>query len=305
MNQNLKADIRNVIQKYREKVSGALGVYFLDLKTGFSVGFHEDEVFPAASVFKVFVLAEIIRLIQKGELSFEERFALAGEDKSEGSGVLQYLGNGINLSIYDYATLMMIISDNTAADFLFKKAGRENIIKNVLQPLNFRNTKCDLTCADLIRACYQIKPGESLEDVHKPGNPGYRNTKAFTGELEYNDETSPREAAEMVRMFYTGEWINKDAGNAALEIMKLCQTNARIPRYLPVGTVVAHKTGSMDRVANDVGVVYTPKGDYILSLFYNGNTASEKEYGDNAHNYFSEETLAHISWDIYREYVKG
>ena len=39
--------------------------------------------------------------------------------------VLEQLDAGLNLTLKDYATLMMIISDNTATDFLFNFLGRE------------------------------------------------------------------------------------------------------------------------------------------------------------------------------------
>lgn len=39
--------------------------------------------------------------------------------------------------------------------------------------------------------------------------------------------------------------------------------NDRIPKFLPKEVVVAHKTGDMDYFEHDVGIVYTPKGDYI------------------------------------------
>lgn len=303
MNQATRNRIHAAIQAAADKASGQLGVFFYDLESGASAGHNENDIFPSASVFKIFVLAELVRQIRAGAHSFSDRHALNDYDKSEGSGVLQLMDNDASLTIKDYATLMMILSDNTAADFLFRLTGRDSIKAHVLDALDLPGTKCDLSCTDLIAACYQIKPRESLNACLAHNRPDLRNSDAFTGKLSENDETTPREAAEMLRQFYTGEWVDRDASDSALSIMKLCQTNARIPRYLPCGTEVAHKTGSMDRVANDVGIIYSPKGNYILSLFYNGNTASEEEYAGNDHNYFSEELLAHLSRDIYDLYV--
>ena len=69
--------------------------------------------------------------------------------------------------------------------------------------------------------------------------------------------------------------------------------------------MVAHKTGSMDRVANDVGIVYTPKGDYILAMFYNGNTATQEEYDSNKDLHISEEVLAQLCGEIYSIYIEN
>ena len=131
-----------------------------------------------------------------------------------------------------------------------------------------------------------------------------RNAPPYTGELMLNDETSAFDAGKMMECFYNNDWVNDTISKQALDIMRLCQTNGRIPHLLPIGTQVAHKTGTMDRVVNDVGIVYTEKGDYLLSLFYNGNTASEEEYNENTHGYFGEKLLAELSLSIFKEYIE-
>lgn len=301
-----KKTFLDIATKYENSSTGDLGIYFKDLTTGEEFMHHAEAVYPAASVFKVFVLADLFRQIKEGRFTLLDRFPLKSEDKATGSGVLKVMDDDVEPTLKDYATLMMILSDNTAADFLFKLVGKENIVENVIRPLNLQSTKCDLPCSDLIAACFQIEAGTDLKEFflkHKQFD--LRNTPAFTGGLEENDETSPVDAGKMLELLYTGNWQGADSDAQELQIMKQCQTNGRIPKYLPKGTVVAHKTGTMDRVVNDVGIVYTPKGDYILSMFYNGNTASAEEYAENSHGFFGEELLAHISKDIYAAYVGG
>lgn len=291
------------IQRRAATVTGKLGVYFKDLSTGECCALCGNEVFPSASVFKVFVLAELFRMVDAGRFRLSDRFPLKDEDKSEGSGVLQLLDSGIELTLKDYATLMMILSDNTAADFLFKLAGRDEIKAYVLDELELSSTKCDLTCSDLIAVCYGMKPGEELSYCIGHTPPFLLNTAPYTGGLERNDETSPQDISRMLELLYQGKWVSRAADSQALDIMKLCQTNARVPKYLPRGVAVAHKTGTMDRVANDAAIVYTEKGDYILSMFYNGNTASEEEYRSNCNNLVGDELLANLSRDIYDIFV--
>lgn len=293
--------IWNAIQTAAGSATGRLGVCFRDLQTGESCALHGDESFPSASVFKVFVLAELFRQREEGRFRLEDRYPLREEDKAEGSGVLRLIASGAQLTLRDYATLMMILSDNTAADFLFRLTGRDEIKKHVLDALKLTHTKCDLSCADLIAACYQTEPGASL---HAAGEkPALRNAPAYTGKLALNDETAPADVADMLELVYRGHWIGLRQDAELLEIMKLCQTNGRIPKYLPSGLEVAHKTGTMDRVANDAGIVYTAKGDYILSMFYNGNVASEEEYAANDHNFVGDELLAHLSKEIYDLFI--
>ena len=89
-----------------------------------------------------------------------------------------------------------------------------------------------------------------------------------------------------------------------LDILKKCQTNTRIPKFLPPSVDVAHKTGTLDCLCNDVGIVYTSKGDYLLAMFYNGNVATMEEYAQNDRGRNSDALLADISGEIYEEYMK-
>ena len=89
-----------------------------------------------------------------------------------------------------------------------------------------------------------------------------------------------------------------------LDIMKRCQTNTRIPKNLPDGTVVAHKTGTLDKLNVDIGIVYTPKGDYILCMFYNGNLAAKDDYDANFRGRVGDTYLADLSGEIYKAYME-
>ncbi len=83
------------------------------------------------------------------------------------------------------------------------------------------------------------------------------------------------------------------------------KTNARIPAKLPDGVTVAHKTGSIDHLTNDCGIVFSPYGDYVLTLFYNGNRASEEEYEGTDWGDAGNRILSQLSADIYTAYTKN
>ena len=303
--------IQQIIDRAAASTTAPLGVYFKNLATGEEAGCNRDAVFPTASVFKVFVLAELLRRWRREGLSLGARLPLLPDGRSEGSGVLAMLGDGLALSLLDYAHLMMSISDNTAADTLFLLLGRDAILENVLKPLGLAKTKCDLSCRDLIAVSYMAPTGRPYGEFDKwcaenrasfgENWAGLRNAPAYTGALERNDETTPAEVAKMFEAFYRNEWVDAEASAKAIEIMLKCQTNARIPRLLPIGCRVAHKTGSMLRIANDAGIVYTPKGDFILAAFYNGNCASEEEFAANAKGTFGDDLIARLARDITTE----
>ncbi|NLX75726.1 MAG: serine hydrolase [Synergistaceae bacterium] len=295
--------IKAVVAKYAEGVTGKLGIYFKDLKNGCEYGYNDKEVFPAASVFKIFILAELFRQIREGKISLADRIALIEDYKSEGSGVLKEFDLGANLTVADYALLMMIISDNTATDLLIDLLGIENIQENVVERLDLNNTKCDLNCSQLISLCYGLEEGDDIKEKIKQGPIWLNNTPAYTGNVEKNDETSPYEVGVVLEKVFRNKWMGEELDKEMIGILSKCQTNSRIPKYLPKYLEIAHKTGTMDRVANDAGIVFTEKGSYILAVFYNGNTAQDEEYRANEWNLVGEELIAQMSKEIYNIYT--
>ena len=302
----MKERIRNVIEQAAGQVSGLLGIGFKDLTTGEEVYLNGDTAFPTASVFKIFVLCELFRQEKEGTFSFADQHTLLNSEKSIGSGILEKAEEGTVYSMMDYAMLMMSISDNTASDYLFGVAGRENIRKNIIEPLGLTNTKIDFNCAQLLTANYDISIEEyrRIVDVEN-GRFHRRNGPFFLCQKEKNNQSSPRDMVKLLSLMYEGKLIGADSDRRMLDIMLQCQTNARIPAKLPDGVTVAHKTGSIDHVTNDSGIVFTANGDYVLSLFYNGNLASVEEYEGTSWGTVGTALLAQLSADIYNVYMQS
>ena len=298
--------IRNVMEQAAGQVTGLLGVGFKDLTTGEEVYLNGDTAFPTASVFKIFVLCELFRREKEGTFSFSDRHTLLDCEKSIGSGILEKAEEGTVYSMMDYAMLMMSISDNTASDYLFGVAGRENIRKHIIEPLGLTNTKIDFNCAQLLTANYDISIEEyrRIVDVEN-GRFHRRNGSFFLCQKEMNNQSLPGDMVKLLSLMYEGKLLGYDSDRRMLDIMLQCQTNARIPAKLPEDVTVAHKTGSIDHVANDSGIVFTANGDYVLSLFYNGNLASEEEYEGTSWGTVGTALLAQLSADIYNVYMQS
>ena len=294
---NIEA-IRRIAEKYDAKTTGDLGLLFTDLKTGETVTVNPDKELPAASTFKVFLLAEFLRQCEEGKYNLMDRHELKEEFVSPGSGVLCDLIPGMNLTLLDYARLMMMLSDNTATDYLYSLTGRDNIKNNVIDAFGLSRTKCDYPCKLLIETYF--------DPAHKKvaGERNWRNTDDYLCLTATNDSTSPNDMAKVLKMAYDKTLFSPWVSEQMIDIMKRCHTNSRIPKELPRDVEVAHKTGTMDKVANDCGIVYTEKGDYMLCLFYNGNTATQEEYDANVKGRFSDGLLAEISKGIYAAYME-
>jgi beta-lactamase class A len=86
-----------------------------------------DDRLALGSAFKLYVLAELSRQIEAGSLGWDTNIVIRDELKSLPSGQLQDVPAGTELAVRDVATPMIAISDNTAADHLIDRLGRENV----------------------------------------------------------------------------------------------------------------------------------------------------------------------------------
>ena len=300
----MKAKLEALFSQAAATATGPLGVGFLDLRTGEEAWLNRDMAFPMASVYKTFVLCELMRRQAAGQLDLPgSKVTLLEKDKSSGSGVLELIGEGAVFSLMDYVNLMMAISDNTASDYLMKLAGSENIRKNILEPLGLTRTKCDLNCMELLTHYYSVSLEEYRRLMGEHRRFHLHRGSYFRCAEEKNNQTSPGDMVTLLSTLYRGRLNGPAADNATLDVMKNCQTNSRIPAKLPAGVPVAHKTGSLDHCANDAGIVYTGRGDYVLVMFYNGNLAEETEYETTSWSAVGTKLLAGLSRQVYDLYT--
>jgi len=296
--ENVREIIRKSIQIH--SMTAHVGVGFKNLKTNEDFYINGDDTFPSASVYKILVLIELFNQKTKNIIDLNTRYKYSPKEISLGSGVLHELSETIELSYRDYATLMMIISDNTAADVVLNKVGRNNV-KLMIDYLGLENTRVDLTCNDLLLGMYGVTKNDSYEQMQqkiKQKNVKKDSSILVNCEVE-NNVTSPRDMVEVFSKIYNKEILDNISCEDIIDIIKSCQTNSRIPRYIPGNVDIAHKTGTLDRIANDVGIIYTDATDYIFAVFYNGNMADDENYNENIKGTAGEQFIADLSKELY------
>ena len=255
--------------------TGSVAVRHIERDERFS--FDGDRPCPAASVFKVPVLVEAFRQMGQGAFTLADRWELAEEDKSTGSGVLTRLMPGMQPTVRDLLTLMIIISDNTATDIFVRRLGPERIT-GTMRALGYAHTVVAQGCRDLLRdilgdASPSLPPHEIAR--YMTANPAHPDSPAYAGG-QGNNITTANEMADLFARIHTGEGMDAigvdDAARATMrEILLLQQLNDRMPRYLPPGVPVAHKTGSLGgpwAVRNDAGLLdLGERGTVALACF--------------------------------------
>jgi beta-lactamase class A len=253
---------------------GRLGIYVKG--PGSEITVAADERFPLASVLKVPVLVEYCRQVQEGDLDPAQRLTLTHTAKSPGSGILKELLPGLQPTLHDLVTLMIIRSDNTATDMVMAKVGTA-AVNRALDWLGLTSTRVTMDCRTLLYNCVGLAtpdspPGPDLQaEYERRDAAGYQDVNAigYSDSLQ-NDVGTPRELGRLLEMLLHGRAFGEAVGEMALSILKRQQINDRLPRLLPNGAVVAHKTGSIWGTRNDVGIFYTPAAPVVVSCLSKG-----------------------------------
>jgi len=282
------------IQRLAEETGGIIGVAATELATGRHIGYREDQLFPTASVIKLPLLVTLYEDAIAKRIDLSERVTYHGDTKVAGSGVLQYLDDGLNPTLRDLSVLMMSVSDNTATDLLFDRVGKARIeatmerlgLPSIRVPFDIREMLMELVDMD------HAKPGgyEELRRLLRiSAGSGGRSMIP-----DQADRATPADLCRLLELIESRSILDADACTAIIELMKRIQAATRIPGLLPKRTVVAHKTGSYRRLRNDVGIVYAPNGPYVIALFAR-ELAKDNIDDDGA--------LARISLAVYEEFA--
>lgn len=91
------------------------------------VAYNVDREMAIGSAFKLYILSELVREVGARERKWTDVVPLDGKIASLPSGMLQSWPAGSPVTLHTLASMMISISDNTAADELLMTLGRERV----------------------------------------------------------------------------------------------------------------------------------------------------------------------------------
>ena len=115
------AGLRRTLDSLASAHRGVVGYAVLNVDTGERLARRGDETFSTASLIKVPILVTVFDLVERGQLSLDDKLTLLKIDKVPGAGNLQFMHDGATLSVRDAAWLMSVTSDNTATNLLLDR----------------------------------------------------------------------------------------------------------------------------------------------------------------------------------------
>ena len=269
--------LKSQLQNIRQGFPGDMAVYMKNLKTGEEIALDADSIYETFSVIKISIMAEVLRQAEAGKFSLDDRITLKPEDERLPSGVLYAMQPGLNPTIRDLITLMIIISDNAATDLLADKVGRANITGYMHElglndtSIKFSDLDWDRTWLGTLDPAYKNAPGDKT--IQFPfGEYSEAQVQSAFGQTIYNSgiyfgHSTAREIGRLLEMIQQNKLVSKPSSEFMLATLEKQQVNNRFPRYLR-NVLVAHKTGDgQPFIANDAGILFVKNQPVVLVVF--------------------------------------
>ena len=242
--QTLESRVRPLIDAHR----GDVAVVIKHMRSGQSFMVRESEPQSTASLIKFPIMVAAYHQVELGKLSLDKLITLQKVDKVQGSGILtSHFSEGTVLSLRDAIRLMVAYSDNTATNLVLGELGLATA-NDVLAELGFVDTRIH---AKVYRRDTSIAPDRS--------------------ERFGLGSTTANEMVRLCEMLESGKLANPENTKAMLEHLSACDDRLKARRFLPAGTKLAHKTGSVDRVRCESGILETGQGPVAFCILTENN----------------------------------
>jgi beta-lactamase class A len=232
----LWAKLEKSILEVDRTLDGVMGVSIVDLSDGRKYSLHADEVFPQASSIKICILVELYRQAQQGKLKLTDVYTVNAADLVQDSDIMGGLTPSVTkITLRDLATMMVAVSDNSAANVLIDKVGMENV-NAFLSSFGLRSTRLRRKMMDLKAA------GEGRENI-----------------------STPNEMAKLLQALYERKILNEEMTTDVFKVLAT-HKDSWIPRDLPDDLKIANKPGALEGVRNDSGIIFVEKRPYVLCV---------------------------------------
>ncbi|MCW5981501.1 MAG: neutral/alkaline non-lysosomal ceramidase N-terminal domain-containing protein [Bryobacteraceae bacterium] len=268
------ARLAQIDERIRAAVAGFRGTVSLfarNLDTGESYGIREDEPVRTASTIKLPIMTAIFAAVNDGRANWTEQLPLRDADKVSGSGVIREFSNRLPLPLRDLVHMMIVVSDNTATNLLLDHFSGD-AVNAYLETLGLVRTR---SLRKILGDAAKLNPEAS----------GYSSAGRIAENKRFGIGVStPREMVSLLEKLERGELVSPQASREMIEILKRQQYKDGIGRGLGE-TPVASKSGALDRLRSDVGIVYAERGRLALAITCDDMPVVDYS-ADNAGNVF-------------------
>jgi len=266
-----------------------VGVAVIHVESGAQMGINADKAFPMASVYKLPIALELLTQVSQGKLSLDRQVWIGpGDVRACCTISRRHPDGGVFITAGELLELMIVHSDNTAADAALKLVGGPVVVQQRLRALGFDGINVNRYEGDINFEMTGVSNPPSREewtlDLQRRLIAEVPRQALRAARVQYvadpRDSSTPNEMARFLGRLQLGNLLPPVPTRLLLDLMAHATTGpARLKGKLPKDTVVAHKTGTTDVVINDVGIITLPddaaiKGHLAIAVFVTNGRVS-------------------------------
>jgi beta-lactamase class A len=235
---------------------------------------------PSASTRKISIMMAALAAVHAGRLSLDQRFTIEARYQDNDSGTFQHLTPGFWVTLRDALVMMIIVSDNTCTGLVCDAVG----------------------LPEIQRYCEGVGMTGTIHRFGIPPRLGRDHT------LEQVTVTTPNDQGLLLELILRGTadpavartlGMTTDLCRLGLDILSWQKLRTRLPSLLPLGTKVAHKTGTGSRGFMDAGIVFRDERPLFILTAYTEHVPLELPDGTPgfAAAYRLMGRMARLAWD--------
>lgn len=253
-------DLRDLIADEVKKVDGSVGVALKHIENGDTLSYNGKRHFPMQSVYKVHLGIAVLKMIDQGKLSLNQKIRIMQSDllQNSWSPIAEKFPDGnVELTVRELLSYAISQSDNSACDILFRLVGGPAVVEKLMHRSDIEGVSIKYTEAEM----------------HKDWN------------AQYSNSTTPTAMVKLLDLIQRQRILRAETNTFLINTLTETVTGPkRIKGALPGGVMVAHKTGMSGLsetgtrgALNDVGIITLPNGTHLAIAFFVSNAKTENE----------------------------
>lgn len=225
------------IKKYLESRIGKYSFFFEDLKSGYVYGYNENVSMTAAGCMKLPIAVSLIKAVEDKKVDFMDKIKIETSDKVYGTGIIHEF-NEREYTVFELMVIMLIQSDNTAANKIIDIVGMEQINEDI-RTMGLKNTRLNRKTNDERTAITDVENITTAYDLSK-----------------------------IWKHLSNGTFLNKDNGQMLIDILRRQQIKNKLALYIPddLKIEISSKTGDKKGIENDTEYLELPKGKFVFTI---------------------------------------
>jgi len=272
------AQLERELTTIGDAYSGLCTWALTEVTSGESISCRADTIMPTASLIKVPILVALYQAAAEGKADLAARVSYGPEHRVLGSGVLSRMSPGVQMTVRDAATLMIIISDNSATNMCIDLLGIDYV--------NATMRSLGLVRTTLFRRLGDPDSGRDARNM----------SVSTAGEM-----------TSLLARLARHELVNAEASEDMLRIMRRQDYRHELSAELPWNELnmlgddpkvawVAEKGGAFLNGVRCSGAIFKgPRGYFAMSAFCEGGTGPGT--GRNAEGNITLGHLGHAAWE--------